>query len=195
MGRALNQFQTFGFAWANQVARPLAQRPLGKQLATISAYLGTGAIVDAIRNHLSGRRDFDETMSLWATDPLAMTYAVVNVSGLNGWTNRPMAFLDKANIGIGSALGNTQVSRAAFQSRSFWGSLSPVADMIDRLAYATMDPIARREFNMRHLHNWRKTWPFQNWIGVKIATRFLGFDPFITNAYNLDRTMDQEPRP
>ena len=47
----------------------MAQRPAGKQLATIASYFVTGTLIDAIRNHVAGRRTIDQTVELWETNP------------------------------------------------------------------------------------------------------------------------------
>lgn len=181
-GRAVNQFQTFNMAWANQVARPLAQRPAGRQLAAVAAYFGTGAIIDAIRNDLAQRRTLAETANLWATNPMGMTYAVVNTSGLSGWFNRPMAFFDKAGFGLGPMLNNNDIARSAYQARSIWGSLSPSADFIDRTIYGGLGWASKNGMQLQHWHALRKSIPFQNLIWFRANARFTGIDPLLTES-------------
>lgn len=193
-GRAINQFQQFNMSWANQVARPLAQRPAGRQMAGVLAYFGTGALVDAIRNHLSSRRDFDETARLWMDNPLGMTYAVVNTSGLSGWFNRPLAFFDKVGWGPGAMLGNQDIARAAYQSRTFWGSLSPSADFVDRTLYGAMG-VASGDPSLSHWHALRKSVPMQNLIWFRLNSRLTGIDPLVTEKLMQQRYEGEEPRP
>lgn len=193
-GRAINQFQQFNMSWANQVARPLAQRPAGRQMAGVLAYFGTGALVDAIRNHLSSRRDFDETARLWMDNPLGMTYAVVNTSGLSGWFNRPLAFFDKVGWGPGAMLGNQNIARAAYQSRTFWGSLSPTADFVDRSLYGAMG-VASGDPSLSHWHALRKSVPMQNLIWFRLNSRLTGIDPLVTEKLMQQRYEGEEPRP
>lgn len=193
-GRAINQFQTFGFAWANQVLRPMAQRPWGKQAATVGAYFMTGAVVDAIRNQFSGRRSLDETAKLWQSNPWAMTYSVVNTSGLSGWFNRPLAFFDKVGVGPGAMIAPT-VSRAAYQSRTFWGSLSPAADFIDRTMYGGFGWAGPSGMDASHWHALRKSVPFQNLIWFRLMNTYAGFDPLLTEQMMKQQRGDMQPRP
>ena len=195
-GRAVNQFHSFSFAWANQVAAPLAQHPSANQVGTISAYFFFGAMVDAIKNEIAGRRSLAETAELWITNPLGMTYSVVHTSGVSGVLDRPMAFADKLGIGPGAFTGNVDVSRASFQARSFWGSLSPVADFADRTLYGILGPISAKSIpTVSQMHQLRKSIPFQNWIGFKLLHRYTGFDPLMTNKWIRDIRGEPEPRP
>ncbi|MFP4224941.1 MAG: hypothetical protein ACLFVN_12855 [Phycisphaeraceae bacterium] len=195
LGRAVNQFQTFGYALANQVIRPMAQRPAGKQAAGLFAYFGTATLVDAMRNHLAGRRSFDETMNLWQENPLGMTYSAVHTSGLSGWFNRPVAFFDRVGLGPGAWLGNTTIARAAYRSRTFWGSLSPTADLIDRTIYGGFGWTEPDGMRPSHWHAMRKSIPFQNLIWNRLFTRLTGQDPLLTETMMREQYGEPEPRP
>ncbi len=189
-GKLFNQFSSFAFAWGNLVARPLAQRPAGRQIATIFAYMGTGAMVDAIRNHLSGRRTFDETAALWQENPAGMTYAVVNSSGITGVFNRPLAFFDRMGVGPGAMLRSDSIAAGPFRGEGLLGSLSPVADLAERtfkVTGAAVDP--NTDFQLRHWHMMRRSVPLQNLIWFRLSNRLMGFDPLLT-----ERLMEEQRR-
>ena len=196
-GRHVNQFQSFNFTFANQVVRPLAQRPAGKQIATIMAYMASGTVVDAIRNDLSGRRSIDKTIELWDSDPFAMTYAVVNTSGLTGWFNRPLGFFDKMHIGPSALLGTdpAAISRAPFQARSVWGSLSPSVDMAERFFHGASGLLPDQNMTVARWHALRKTVPFQNLLWFRAMNRFTGIDPYLTENLVREQKGEMEPRP
>lgn len=194
MGRAFNMFQTFNYAWANQVLRPLAQRPAGKQVAGLSTYFMIGVLVDAIRNQVTGRRNIDETTQLWQDNPLSMTYAITHTSGISGWLNRPMAIADKLGVGPGSAIGAT-ISRSAWRARTLGGSASPLIDYMERIWYGGTGGMGEGEFSLAHAHALRKTVPFQNAIAFRLLNTFFGFDPYFTEQMNLEKFGRRDPQP
>lgn len=195
-GRAFNQFQSFNFAWANQVARPMAQRPASKQMATVSGYFASAAMVDAIRNEITGRRSFDETAQLWTEQPMAMTSQIVKSSGLLGWFGRPVSFLDRIGLDVTDALTETTTGgRQAYSARSQLGILAPVLDSLDRVIYGSTGWVGDREMSLSRWHALRRVMPLNNLVWFKLSTTYAGFDPYLTQKMTDDKYKNRDIRP
>ncbi len=191
-GRMFNQFQSFGFAWVNQVVKPMAQRPAGKQMATVLSYFATGAFVDAIRNDLSQRRTIDETIKLWQENPWGMTYSIAHTAGAFGPMGRLLALSDQMGFGPG-----TKIAEAAGQPIRYpettLGSLAPALDWVE-LASQGVQGISQNGISVGNLHKFRKMAPMQNLILFRMFARFGGIDPYRTEDLLRERRT-YEPRP
>lgn len=174
LGRMFNQFQAFPIAFVNQRLRPMAQMPARHQLWYLMAYVGLGAITDAISNHLSGRRSFDESARLWGENPLGMTYAAVQRSGITTWLGRPMAIADALGIGWspGNLTGGLPGSAAAqhVQPGRVLTFLGPVAGDLDR-AGRVVTELASGRADDRTAYDAAKLAPFQNLIWLRLIHR------------------------
>ncbi len=171
LGRIFNQFQTFLMAFANQRLAVMAQMPAHYQGWYAMAYLFLGSLSDAISNHLSGRRSLDETIEQWQKNPLGMTYAAFERSGLSGWLARPLAIADSLGIPFspGNLVGNPLGSSAARhvtpgRALTFFG---PAAADVDRFAQV-LAGTARGDFDQQTLYNAAKLLPFQNLIWLRL---------------------------
>lgn len=199
MGRAFNQFQSFAFAHGVQLMPMLGQRPAKQSASWLFSALALGGFADAIHNHLSGRRDFATTASLWMdpTRAAGMVYASANRAGLTGWLARPLAITDKLAIGPGALLGNDVSSMAAGQALSAQGLLGvPFFDWLDLALKGTLHPalIEGKGYDARTRHTLRKAMMFQNHIVLSLIygiTRDLGID----NPFGPGRGVDLFPLP
>ena len=212
-GRLFNQFQSFAFAYGNQLAPTVAARP-GTQIARFAAMaVFWGAISDSLHNQLSGRRSLADSARLWSENPQGMFYAAANRAGMFGWLARPLAIADGAGFGPGPIMGNNVSSMQAAQALSVAGNISPFVDWADLLTQGAVYPMATKvgrllgadtpdvPFNAKRRHTTRKALPYQNLLWNELlyqATsavgidnpigRGTGIDPFLTRpAVDADR--------
>lgn len=175
-GRLFNQFQTFGMAFVNQRLRVMAQMPAQYQVWYMMSYLGLGAISDGISNHLSGRRNFGETAQLWAEQPLGMTYAAFERSGLAGWISRPLAWA--TGMGVPFTPQNLLDQSGSPASRHIQpGNLAtyfgPAASDIERLGRVLSD-LASGNADRRTAYQAWKLIPFQNLLWFRMLNNATG---------------------
>lgn len=208
-GKALNQFQTYAWTWANQVAAPTAQAPMSHQVNAFGAYFFAGFMADMLRNAASGRRTMEETTELWS-DPetrAGMVYNIINGSGMTGWLNRPMALLDRSGLGLGAFLRAKHGTNAAFRANSFTilGSVSPVVDMFERSMRGTIGltgvaasegftgkgSLTDMESNAYYWAQLKRSAPLQNWLFFRLAQRGFGvnLEPQPPNPKDLKERM------
>lgn len=195
-GRMFNQFQTFGMAFVNQRLRVMAQMPAKYQLWYSMAYLGLGAISDAITNQLSGRRNFKETAELWQTNPLGMAYASFERSGLTGWLGRPMAIAQAMQMPWtpDKIMDNTGSPAARhIQPGKELTYAGPVAGDISRISHVAFDLMAG-DVNESTAYNAWKTVPFQNLLWLRMLSQLTGA-PLTPESLMRERWKDQEPQP
>lgn len=134
LGRAVFQFSSFANAWGLQTAPLIAQRPGYEIGAYMGVLVGLGAMVDALHNQLSGRRNIEDTIALWQKKPAGMLYGAINRSGLTGWLARPLGMLEQTPFGIAKRLGNERMSPQYTQPATVTGQLGPFFGWADSLA-------------------------------------------------------------
>lgn len=198
LGRLVNQFWAFGYAWGNQLAPTAAQRPVSRQAALIMLAVGMGGVSDAVHNHLSGRRELQDTARLWGDKPAAMLVTASERAGLFGWLSRPNAVLLQAGVSPQQLLGNEISSLHGARSLNYAGAVGgPAIDYWNRVGNALFTPaLPGNEYDARAAHMLRTTLPYQNWIGASAVYRFTkaagldnplgpgrGIDPFLTQPY------------
>lgn len=177
IGKLFNQFQSFGMAFVNQRLRVMAQMPAKYQLWYLMQYQMLGAISDAISNDLAGRRSLDETAREWQQNPLGMSYAAWERSGLAGWWGRPIAIADAMNIPYspGNLTGNTVGSSAArhVQPGRLLTFLGPAASDLDRAGRVVSDVAAGRA-DSGTAYQGAKLLPYQNLLWLRLMHRATG---------------------
>jgi len=176
VGRVFHQFQSFAFAWGNQLAPIAGQRPGVSQAQFLTTAVFFGAISDAIHNHLSGRRSFSESAEAWGTPEkvMGMAWGAFNRAGLAGHWARPLAISEKLDVGIGGLLGNDVSSMEAAQALGLFGNLGPFADLFDRALINTLWPLADLDANydFKRLHNLSRVAPWGNHLLFASLYRF-----------------------
>lgn len=208
IGKMFNQFQMFGIAWGSQLA-PIAGAQRGtRQAAFMMRLVGLGAISDALHNSLSGRRSIEETLEMWKTNKLAMTYAAVDRSGFTGWLARPLQWANQTRLGPEKVLDEEASSSQYYQNIGWAGVLGPSADYTERLARNFQRTINHPErMDARAWHQWRRTLIGNNLIQFSLFQRATeamnvknpfgpgkGIDPFITGPANEDRQRKRRRR-
>lgn len=169
LGRMFNQFWSFAYAWGNQTLPAAAGISSGgtEFASFMGMMVGMGALVDAIKNHLSGRRSFSETAELWEKEPLGMMQAAVNRSGVISWMTRPIEWANATGYGPGPLLGNDVSSLHTGMSRGWLGKLGgPAFDLLDRAGHGAWEAIHGRD-----LHTLRTVEPYQNNLWMKLIYR------------------------
>lgn len=163
IGRAVNQFQSFAFAWGNQLAPMLAQRPAYEAAQYAFAAVGFGILADSLYNQLSGRRSLADSATMVVENPLGLIYGGVVRSPLLGWLSRPIGLLEQTRFGPGKALGNkalsSQYARPEFTAGDLLGPVFGWADNLSRGVSGLFtdgynDSRARRLWRALPFHNW-----------------------------------------
>jgi len=180
-GRVFNQFQSFGMAFVNQRLKVMSQMPARYQLWYVMNYLGLGAMSDAIKNHMSGRRALSETAKQWSSNPLGMTYAAWNQSGLSGWLARPMAWADATGTPLSPSrmFGNELSSSASYHYQQNLANVAgPGFGDLQRVANIGADVVGGRMDKQTAYQVWRLA-PGQNllWLRAVHATTGLPVVP------------------
>lgn len=161
-GRAFNQFQSFAYAWGNQQLPMTMQRP-GYEIAQYAALMtGLGALTDAVHNQLSGRRNIDDTLALWADKPFGMVYAAVNRAGLFGWLARPLGLLEQTPIGPAKLLGNNAVSTMYARPMTLTGQLGPFFNWADNLTSGTTSYLFKGDWSDKTKRQLWNALPYHN---------------------------------
>jgi hypothetical protein len=189
LGRMLNQFQTFGLAFGNQRLAAMAQMPAKYQTYYVGVYLMLGALSDAVKQHLSGRRTLEETAAQWEEKPLGMLYGAWHTSGLSGWLQRPLAITDNMNVPFspGVVAGNISGGTAArhFNPQQLESVLGPVAGDIGR-GMRLVGPASNSIYNALggsatgdtwNDQNTQSAWklaPFQNLFWMRLGHKATG---------------------
>ena len=195
MGRAFHQFQSFAFAYGNQLAPMVAQRPTTGMANWMVAAISLGAVSDALHNQLSGRRSISESAELWTTNPQGMAYAAIDRAGLTGWLARPLGVGDQIGKGPGTLLGNDVSSAQVAQNLSAAGLIGgPFVDWLDLILQGGVGPALDPglDFDARRQHTLRKGLMFQNHVllsGIYQSTRAMGVD----NPFGPGRGVDLYP--
>lgn len=194
IGKAFNLFQSFAFAYGNQLAPTVAQRPGGQVVAWMLSSVFLGAMSDAIHNHLSGRRSLADSASKWGENPQGMAYMAMGRAGMFGWLSKPLGIADAAGFGPGPMLGNDVSSMGAARALTVHGNISPFVDWAENLNQGLLFPaLTDEKYDFGTLHALRKSLPFQNWWVSDLlyqATKDaqidnplgpgVGIDPFLT---------------
>lgn len=163
-GRAFNQFQSFAYAWGNQFAPLAAQRPGYQILQYATLATGLGGLADALHNHLSGRRGFEDTMDLWREKPYGMLYAGINRAGLVGWLSRPLGLLEQTPYGIAKNLGNDQMSTMYGRPQELVEQAGPMFSWLNKL-YKIGQNAANGQWDERTSRQLWNALPYHNlWI-------------------------------
>ena len=177
VGRVINQFQTFSFAFTNQFAVRMGHRTASQQAGWLASAIVLGGVADALHNHLAGRRSFEQTAELWS-DPEklpGMVYAGFERAGGTLYLSRPLAVLDRLQVGPRRLLGNDVSSMHTAQALSVTGMAAPLidyADTVGRSVYGmSVDGVSAKE-----LQQFRTTLPFQNMIWINGLYRATGAD-------------------
>jgi hypothetical protein len=110
LGRAVNQFQSFAFAWGNQLAPLIAQRPAMEAAQYMTLAVGFGVLTDSIYNQLAGRRSLAESATMMTENPIGILVGGVQRSPLLGWLARPIGMLEQTEYGLGKLSGNRAIS-------------------------------------------------------------------------------------
>lgn len=196
IGKVFNQFQAFPMAFTNQRLRVMAQMPAKYQAWYIMSYMGLGALSDAISNQLSGRRSIDETMALWTNNPLGMTYAAVDRSGMLGWLGRPLGIADALRIPI--TPGNLARGQGTSASRHVMAGSSisifgPSASSFDRTFRVASDILSGNPTKNTG-YNAAKLLPFQNLVWLRLLHQATGA-PVVPEAIISDQFKNRPPTP
>jgi len=213
-GKLFQQFQSFNFAWGNQLAAELAQRPATQQVHYLTLALGLGALSDAMHNALNGRRSFDETLQLWTEQPDAMLYAAMERGALMGWLSRPLGILERTPLGIGKLLGAEAKSMQYYQPVEWEGVLGPFFTWSGSLGRAAQRALYRGELDIETAHKLRLALPFENLVEISLIHRMTewagldnpfgpgkGIEPFIlpttpaVEQRRLEKYGSREPQP
>ena len=182
-GKMFNQFQTFMTAFLHQRMIPMAQMPAQNQLWYMGTYLMIGSITDGITNHLSGRRDFAETIKMWKENPQGMTYKAWVYSGLSGPINRLFGITDALGVPVspGVMLKN-RVGGGASQG-FYWGdpgtktvvqSLGPTGSTASTATDVMYDLIGAGEIDETTAYRAATLAPFQNQAILRALYRTTG---------------------
>lgn len=197
LGKLFNQFQTFGMAFANQRLRPMAQMPAKYQLWYYMNYLAMGAVADAISNHLSGRRDLDETAKLWGDNPQGMVYAAFDRSGMAGWWGRPLSVMDAMGLPYspGALVGRVPESTANrhIQPGRILTALGPSFADLDALGSIMFDTAGGRADRNTAYKSWKLA-PFQNNMWLRLLHKTTGA-PVVPEAIRPKKPRDTTPTP
>jgi hypothetical protein len=179
MGKLVNQFQSFAYAWGTQTV-PLAMQRPGYELAMYASLLvGIGGLQDAIHNSLSGRRSLSDTLDLWQRKPAGMIYGAVTRGGLFGWMARPLGLLEQTPWGVGKALGNDQISAMYSKPGPLVDQMGPFFSWANHGYSAVAQAIADKGFSDRTTRQLWNAAPFHNlWAieGFNRAVEAMGYD-------------------
>lgn len=177
VGRVINQFQTFSFAFTNQFAVRMGHRTAGQQAGWLASAIVLGGVADALHNHLAGRRSFEQTADLWS-DPEklpGMVYAGFERAGGTMYLSKPLAILDRMNMGPRTLLRNDVSSMHTAQSLSVTGMTAPLIDYVDTMARSAYG-LATDGATAKELQQFRTTMPFQNILWINGLYRATGVD-------------------
>ena len=179
LGKLFNQFQGFAMAWGTQLA-PLAMQRGGHEIAMYAGLMfGLGAIADALRNELTGRRTLEDTVNKWKENPAGMAYGAIDRSGLTGWLSRPLGMLELTPYGPGKLLKNQGLSSAYGRPGEWVDKFSPVTGWVNKVYSGTVGSLYDGGWNRKNqMLLWRAT-PFNNlWAveGFNRAAERMGFD-------------------
>lgn len=179
IGKLFNQFQGFAMAWGTQLA-PLAMQRSGHEIAMYAGLMfGLGAIADALRNELTGRRTLEDTVNKWRENPVGMAYGAIDRSGLTGWLSRPLGMLELTPYGPGKLLKNQGLSSAYGRPGEWVDKFSPVTGWMNKVYSGTVGSLYDGGWNKKNqMLLWRAT-PFNNlWAveGFNRAAERMGFD-------------------
>jgi hypothetical protein len=191
--KLLNQFQTFHMAFLGQRMAPMSQMPAKYQAWFWSTYLFLGGLTDAITNHLSGRRDFDETIAKWGTDPAGMMYKSWAYSGLMGPIARGWGIMDSMGFGPGNILNNTVGGGAVMGhyggkpgEHAIVSALGPTANLASQGGEVLHDVFGPGKTDYRTgISAWRSL-PFQNNIFARIFHKATGLPVVPESLYPED---------
>ena len=133
------------------------------------SYLFLGAMTDAITNHLSGRRTFEETQEQWQEAPLGMVYKAWTYSGLSGPISRLFGITDYMGVPFspGVAFGNTvgggatQPTYSGQAEKAVVQAAGPVAGMTADVIDVSAD-VLKGEVDEYTAYNAARLLPFQN---------------------------------
>jgi hypothetical protein len=170
--RAFGQFQSFFYAWGNQFAPVAAARPRYEMAQYAIVTVGLGGLVDALHNHLSGRRPLEESARLWGEQPSGMLWAAVNRSSILGWLARPVGILENTPYGVGRNLGNTDLSSQFTKPMDVISQFGPAVSYMSDAAAAVQDVAYGNRFTeATHRRAWRVT-PWRNlwWLEATLRT-------------------------
>lgn len=112
LGVLFNKFTSFMHTWGARAAYSAFTAGPRRAFAYFMSAFGMGAIVSALRDKLTGRRDLDETINGWQKNPLGESYRALVYSPLLGWLGRPLGMLDTFHIGPSRVVGAEPTSRA-----------------------------------------------------------------------------------
>lgn len=179
LGKLFNQFQGFAMAWGTQLA-PLAMQRGGHEIAMYAGLMvGLGAIADALRNELTGRRTINDSIEQWKKNPVGMAYGAIDRSGLTGWLSRPLGLLEHTPVGIGKMLKNDKLSSAYGRPGELIDQLGPVFGWSNKVYSGVVGSMYDGGWNQKNkMLLWRAT-PFNNlWAveGFNRAAERMGFD-------------------
>jgi len=172
IGRMVNQFWSFSYAWGNQFAVNASMRPGMEQAVYLSQAVMLGGIADAVHNHLSGRRSFAESAERWS-DPktmMGMLYSAAHRSGATSWLARPSSMMDRYEWGPGHLLGENVSSLQSRQGLSLIAAIGPFADYYNRAWNGVLNPAL--SLSMPDAHITRRLMPWQNLMAINAIYRF-----------------------
>tara|TARA_R110000824_G_scaffold25767_1_gene89347 strand:- start:4151 stop:11206 length:7056 start_codon:yes stop_codon:yes gene_type:complete len=189
-GKMFNQFQTFMTAFLHQRMMPMAQMPAQNQLWYMGTYLMIGSLTDGITNHMSGRRNFSETIDEWEKNPQGMMYKAWVYSGLSGPINRLFGITDALGVPISpGVLSNNRVGGGASQG-FYWGdpgtktvvqSLGPTGSTASTATDVMYDLIGAGEIDETTAYRAATLAPFQNQAILRALYRTTGL-PVVPEA-------------
>jgi hypothetical protein len=196
-GQLLNQFQTFMMAFLGQRLVPMSQMPAHYQGWYYMNYMALGGLTDAITNHLSGRRSFDETWEGWRENPLGMSYKAFVYSGLSGPINRVWGVMDALGFGPGNLVDNV-VGGGASQgfyygdvaARTAIQALGPTGTSVTSVLDVGHDLLGPGETDYKTAYRAATMVPFQNQAILRLMYRSFGLPvvpQYITEQHKRQR--------
>ena len=189
IGRAIHQFWGFAYAWSNQLAVAVSQRPGREQALYFTSLMGLAAVSDSIHNHISGRRTFAQSAELWANPEtsMSMVYKTIDRSGVLGWLSRPLGIADREGFGLNKLLRGDNVSSRFIGNSGRAGYLSPLFDYGENLISGSLGVVTKGDATS--WHRLRKTMAGQNLLALEFiyrTTKDMGLDNPIGPGQGLD---------
>jgi hypothetical protein len=147
-----------------------------------------------MHQHLSGRRDFAETMQVWKDKPEAMIYQSMGRAAWFTWLERPIGFMDTMTpIGPGKLLGEARSSLHSARNLSLAGMAGAPFDYLERGMRATA-ALSRGDFSRQTLDDVRRIMPGQNLIWLSPLYRAT-HDAGVNNPFGPGKGIDLYPLP
>lgn len=189
----LIQFQSFMFAFGRQQLPYALHSGRGATAQLVMYSLALSAIVDAIYNQLSGRRDIGETIQQWQSNPAGMMYGAVLRSPLLGVLQRPLGMMEYRMSPLRPAklLGNDKISAMYGRRDMTVGDLmGPSASWLNNIFAAFGTAVEKGNYSPSTNRQMWNAMPFHNlWLldGANRIGEWLWGEPVVgpnSETYN-----------